>query len=149
MQTSQRGIALIKSFEGLRLDAYPDPGTGGAPWTIGFGTTKGVKPGMVITADRAEEMLQEDLRIFEAAVNGAVKVRICQHMFDALVSLVYNIGGAAFRDSTLLRKLNAGDYDGAGMEFERWVFAGGRKLAGLVRRRAAERALFEGKTPCA
>lgn len=143
MKTSQRGIDLIKRFEGLRLTAYPDPGTGGDPWTIGYGHTKGVKPGMKIAENWAEELLRDDLAEFEAAVNGLVTVRLCQHQFDALASLVFNIGGTAFRDSTLLRKLNAGDYAGAAAQFERWVHGGGKILPGLVRRRAAERVMFE------
>lgn len=143
MQTSQRGVDLIKSFEGLSLTAYPDPGTGGAPWTIGYGHTKGVKPGMKITAAWAEELLRDDLAEFEAAVNGLVKVRLCQHQFDALVSLAFNIDARAFSDSTLLRLLNSGMYDDAALQFQRWNKAGGRVLAGLTRRRMAERKLFE------
>lgn len=143
MKTSQRGIDLIKSFEGLRLTAYPDPGTGGDPWTIGYGHTKGVKPGMKITENWAEELLRDDLAEFEAAVNGLVKVRLCQHQFDALVSLVFNIGPGAFSDSTLLRLLNAGLYDDAALQFVRWNKGGGKVLSGLTRRRMAERKLFE------
>lgn len=145
MQISKRGIELIKSFEGLRLDAYPDPGTGGAPWTIGFGTTNGVNPGMSITADRAEELLREDVKRFEGYVDRLVKVPLTQGQFDALVSFAYNLGPGALEKSTLLDQLNRGDYDSAAEQFGRWVKAGGKTLAGLVRRRAAERALFEGK----
>lgn len=143
MQTSQRGIDLIKRFEGLRLTAYPDPATGGDPWTIGYGTTRGVRPGMTITSARAEEMLRADLERFENAIGRLVTARLCQHQLDALVSLTYNIGEGALRDSTLLRKLNAGDYAGAAAQFERWVHAGGKIMPGLVKRRAAERTLFE------
>jgi len=145
MQTSKRGIELIKSFEGLRLDAYPDPGTGGAPWTIGFGTTAGVKPGQTITKERAEELLREDVKRFEGYVDRLVKVPLTQGQYDALVSFVYNLGPGALERSTLLDQLNRGDYDSAAEQFGRWVKAGGKTLAGLVRRRAAERALFEGK----
>lgn len=143
MQTSQRGIDLIKRFEGLRLTAYPDPATGSEPYTIGYGTTRGVRPGMTITSARAEEMLRADLERFEAAIGRLVTARLCQHQLDALVSLTYNIGEGALRDSTLLRKLNAGDYAGAAAQFERWVHGGGKILPGLVKRRAAERAMFE------
>ncbi|HCJ29398.1 MAG TPA: muraminidase [Pseudomonas sp.] len=143
MKTSQRGIDLIKSFEGLSLTAYPDPGTGADPWTIGYGHTKGVKQGMKITENWAEELLRDDLAEFEAAVNGMVKVRLCQHQFDALVSLTFNIGASAFSDSTLLRLLNSGMYDDAALQFQRWNRAGGNVLAGLTRRRMAERKLFE------
>ncbi|WP_312288782.1 lysozyme [Stutzerimonas nitrititolerans] len=140
MQTSQRGIDLIKRFEGLRLRAYDD-GVG-IP-TIGYGHTKGVKPGMTITADQAVQFLREDLHSAERDIDRLVTMHLCQHQFDALASLVFNIGGTAFRDSTLLRKLNAGDYAGAAVQFDRWVHGGGKILPGLVKRRAAERAMFE------
>ncbi|WP_313489196.1 lysozyme [Stutzerimonas nitrititolerans] len=140
MQTSQRGIDLIKTFEGLRLAAYDD---GVGVQTIGYGHTKGVKPGMTITADQAVQFLREDLHGAERDVERYVTVHLCQHQFDALASLVFNIGGTAFRDSTLLRKLNAGDYAGAAVQFDRWVHGGGKILPGLVKRRAAERAMFE------
>ena len=98
---------------------------------------------MKITAAWAEELLRDDLAEFEAAVNGLVKVRLCQHQFDALVSLAFNIDARAFSDSTLLRLLNSGMYDDAALQFQRWNKAGGRVLAGLTRRRMAERKLFE------
>lgn len=140
MQTSQRGIDLIKRFEGLRLRAYDD-GVG-IP-TIGYGHTAGVKPGLTITADQAVQFLREDLHSAERDIDRLVTVHLCQHQFDALASLVFNIGGTAFRDSTLLRKLNAGDYTGVAVQFDRWVHGGGKILPGLVKRRAAERAMFE------
>ena len=144
MRTSQRGVDLIKRHEGLRLTAYPDPATGGEPWTIGYGTTTGVRPGMTISSARAEEMLQADLQRFESAVGRLVTVPLNQHQFDALVSFTYNLGEGNLRSSTLLKKLNAGDYAGAAAQFERWVTAAGEPLPGLVKRRAAERAMFEG-----
>ncbi|CAI1003581.1 TPA: lysozyme [Serratia fonticola] len=142
LKTSQRGIALIKSFESLELKAYPDPGTGGKPFTIGWGHTKGVKPGDRITEQQAETFLAEDLAVFELTVNSAVKVPVTQNQFDALVSLAFNIGGANFAGSTLVKKLNAGDPRGAADQFLRWKFADGKEMRGLVRRRAAERELF-------
>lgn len=142
LKTSQRGIALIKSFESLELKAYPDPGTGGKPWTIGWGHTKGVKPGDRITEQQAEAFLTQDLAVFELTVNSAVKVPVTQSQFDALVSLAFNIGGANFAGSTLVKKLNAGDLSGAADQFPRWKFADGKEMRGLVRRRAAERELF-------
>jgi lysozyme len=142
MKTGQAGLHLIKTFEGLKLSAYLCPA---GVWTIGYGTTKGVKPGQAITAAKAEELLAADLRKFEDTVNTAVAVPITQGQFDALVSLAYNIGSGAFRASTLLRLLNAGDYAGAAKQFDRWNKAGKKVLAGLTRRRAAERQLFEGK----
>jgi lysozyme len=139
MSISPAGIALIQAHEGLRLTAYRDAG---GVWTIGYGSTGGVRRGMTITRDQAVLRLYHDLDTAESAVNSRVTVPLSQPQFDALVSLVFNIGGGAFRKSTLLQKLNAGDYAGAANEFNRWVKAKGRVLPGLVTRRAAERALF-------
>jgi len=144
MKTSPKGIALIKSAEGLRLKAYPDPGTGGLPWTIGYGSTSGVTRNMVIAEAQAEQMLASDLVRFERAVERTVRVPLNQGQFDALVSFTYNVGEGNFTKSTLLRKLNAGDTAGAAEQFSRWVHAGGKVLPGLVKRRAAERAMFLG-----
>ena len=144
MKTSPKGIALIKSAEGLRLKAYPDPGTGGVPWTIGYGSTSGVTRNMVITETQAEQMLAADLVRFERIVDRAVRVPVNQGQFDALVSFTYNVGEGNFTKSTLLRKLNAEDSAGAAEQFSRWVNAGGKVLPGLVKRRAAERDLFLG-----
>lgn len=141
MHTSQKGLDLIKSFEGLRLSAYRCPAD--IP-TIGYGTTAGVKMGDTITKERAEELLREDVARFESQVLRLVKVPLTQGQHDALVSFVYNLGAGNLSNSTLLRLLNAGDYAGAAAQFDRWNKAGGKVLAGLVRRRAAERALFEG-----
>lgn len=150
MELSRRGLELIKRYEGLELRAYPDPGTGGKPYTIGYGTTRidgrPVVPGMTITEQEAERYLAADVAQFAKAVNRAVTVPINQNQRDALISLTYNIGIGAFKRSTLLRRLNAGDTPGAAAEFERWIHAGGRVMAGLVKRRKEERALFE--TPC-
>lgn len=139
MSISPAGIALIQAHEGLRLTAYRDPV---GIWTIGYGSTGGVRRGMTITRDQAVLRLYHDVDDAEATVNNRVTVPLSQSQFDALVSLVFNIGGGAFRKSTLLQKLNAGDYAGAAEEFGRWVKAKGRVLPGLVTRRAAERALF-------
>ena len=142
MQTSQRGIDLIKRFEGLRLSAYKCPAD---VWTIGYGTTAGVKEGQIITKERAEELLRDDVKRFEDQVLRLVKVPLTQGQLDALVSFTYNLGAANLGNSTLLRLLNAGDYKGAASQFGRWTKAGGKELPGLVKRRAAERSLFEGK----
>ena len=109
----------------------------------GYGTTAGVKQGQTITKERADELLREDVARFEAQVLRLVKVPLTQGQFDALTSFVYNLGAGNLGNSTLLRLLNAGDYKGAAAQFDRWNKAGGKVLAGLVRRRAAERALFE------
>jgi GH24 family phage-related lysozyme (muramidase) len=139
MATSDAGVGLIKDFEALRTKAYLDAVN--VP-TIGYGHTKGVKMGTTITAAKAEALLREDLSEFEAGVNDSVLVPLRQNEFDALVSFSFNVGTAALRKSTLMRKLNAGDYEGAAAEFARWNSAGGTVLAGLTRRRAAERELF-------
>ncbi|WP_115746948.1 lysozyme [Escherichia coli] len=144
MKTSQNGINLIKHFEGLELHAYPDPGTGGAPWTIGYGTTSGVKPGMVITEAEAEALLKKDLYKFETGVSKLVKVPLTQNEFDALVSFAYNVGLGNLAASTLLKKLNEGDHQGAADQFPRWNRGGGKVLPGLTRRREAERKMFLG-----
>lgn len=142
MKTGAKGRELIKSFESLKLKAYPDPATGGKPWTIGWGHTKGVKPGDQITQAQAEAFLSDDLAEFESAVNSAIKRRMTQNQFDAMVSLAFNIGGANFASSTLVKKFNAGDASGSADEFLRWNRANGKEMKGLVRRRAAERELF-------
>lgn len=142
MQTSNKGVSLIKGFERLELKAYPDPGTGGKPWTIGWGHTKGVKPGDQITQAQAEAFLAEDLAVFELTVNAAIKRPMTQNQFDAMVSLAFNIGGGNFAGSTLVKRFNAGDVQGAADQFPRWKFANGNEMLGLIRRRAAERELF-------
>lgn len=142
MNISNNGRTVIKGFESLELKAYPDPGTGGKPWTIGWGHTKGVNPGDQITQQQAEQFLSEDLAVFELTVNSAIKRPMTQNQFDAMVSLAFNIGGRNFAQSTLVKKFNAGDSIGAADEFPRWVKAGGNVMPGLVKRRAAERKLF-------
>lgn len=145
------GIALIKRFEGCAkrrsdglFEAYPDPGTGGDPWTIGWGATgKGIGPGTVWTADQCDARLEADLVRYSADVARALgDAPTCQHQFDALVSFHYNTGAIA--RATLTRLHQAGNHDGAAAEFGKWVHAGGRRLAGLVRRREAEAALYRG-----
>lgn len=137
---SADGLRLTESFEGLRLEAYRDSV---GVWTIGYGHTgPDVTQGLEITSDQAETLLAADIAWAEAVVNRAVKVSITQGQFDAMVDFVFNMGGANFVRSTLLRLLNAGDYFGAAEQFMRWNKAGGKVLEGLTRRRAAERALF-------
>lgn len=133
------GLDLIKSFEGLRLTAYPDPQSGDAPWTIGYGHTGRVLEGDVITAEQADAFLAADLAVFEEGVASSVSVPLTDNQFAALVSFSFNLGLGRLRGSTLLRLFNDGDDEGAAGEFPKWT-AGG--LPGLVRRRAAEQALF-------
>jgi lysozyme len=142
MRTSQKGIDLIKSSEGLRLTAYPDPATGSTPWTIGYGSTRGVLKGMTITAEQAERMLLNDIARFEPELDGLVKVPLSQNQWDALMSFVFNLGSANLASSTLLKFLNAGDYARATDQFSRWNKAAGKEMPGLTKRRAAEQALF-------
>lgn len=146
-RVSSAGRALIKAHEGLRLQAYPDPASGGHPWTIGYGHTSGVKPGDKITEEEADAFLAEDLVWVEHTINALVKVPLTQPQFDALASLIFNIGARAFEKSTLLRLLNSGDYLGASVQFERWVHAAGKVMPGLRRRRREERDLFLSETP--
>jgi GH24 family phage-related lysozyme (muramidase) len=144
MQTSDKGIALIKEFEGCKLTAYQDSV---GVWTIGYGWTqpvdgKPIRAGMTIKQETAERLLKTGLVSYESDVSRLVKVGLTQGQFDALVSFTYNLGARSLSTSTLLRKLNAGDYAGAAAEFMRWNKAGGKALKGLTRRREAERALF-------
>lgn len=141
--TSAKGIELIKHFEGKKLSAYLDPV--GIP-TIGYGHTKTARMGQVISSERAEELLRQDLATFENGIRHAVSVKMSQPQFDALVSWAFNVGLGAARSSTLLRKLNAGSYNGAAEEFKRWNKGtiNGRLvvLPGLTRRRKAEELMF-------
>ncbi|HHW6350983.1 lysozyme [Escherichia coli] len=144
MQTSDKGISLIKQFEGCKLTAYQDSV---GVWTIGYGWTqpvdgKPIRAGMTIKQQTAERLLKTGLVSYESDVSRLVKVGLTQGQFDALVSFTYNLGARSLSTSTLLRKLNAGDYAGAADEFLRWNKAGGKVLNGLTRRREAERALF-------
>lgn len=142
MKLSQKGIELIKQFEGYSSKAYPDPATGGVPWTIGYGTTRGVKPGMVITAEQAEKMLRDDVAKFESGVSSLITAPTTQGQFDAMVSLAYNIGLGNFGKSTLLKKHNARCYTCAADQFRVWNRANGKVMNGLTRRRAAERQVY-------
>lgn len=147
MQTSEKGIALIKQFEGCKLTAYQDSV---GVWTIGYGWTqpvdgKPIRAGMTINQETAERLLKTGLVSYESDVSRLVKVGLTQGQFDALVSFTYNLGARSLSTSTLLRKLNAGDYAGAADEFLRWNKAGGKVLNGLTRRREAESDLFLGQ----
>lgn len=141
LNISQGGIDLVKSFELCRLHAFkPTPND---VWTIGWGRTRGVKEGDFCTQEQADQWLLEDLGDAENCVNKLVTVPMTQGEFDALVSFAYNLGCMALRGSTLLRKLNASDYDGAAEEFKKWNHQGKEVLAGLTKRRTAEQELFE------
>ena len=140
MNIGPAGLALIKEFEGCRLTAYLDS-VGVA--TIGVGHTKGVCMGDTCSQAQADSWLAQDVKEAEQCVDAAVTVPLTQHEFDALVSFTFNLGCGNLKKSTLLRLLNASDYDAAALEFRRWDKAGGQVLAGLTRRRDAEARLFE------
>ena len=142
MKISAEGISLIKKFEGCELESYQDSV---GVWTIGFGHTKGVKEGMTITKEEADKMLEEELLEYEGYINDYIEVPLSQCQFDALVAWVYNLGPTNLRSSTLLKELNAGNYEEAPAQMKRWNKAGGFVLAGLERRREAEALLFLGK----
>jgi spore coat assembly protein SafA len=149
MSVSSAGLDLVKNAEGLSLTAYKDSG---GVWTIGYGHTAGVKPGEKITPAQAQQYLKDDMATAENAVRNDVKVPLTQGQFDALVSLTYNVGAGALQSSTLLKKLNAGDYAGAQAQFGKWVYGQNSKgneviLPGLVTRRQNEADLFGSKGP--
>lgn len=137
---NQKSIDLIKSFEGLRLAPYQDSV---GVWTIGYGTTHGInaktKP---ITQKQAESMLMRDVATFERTVRRAVKVPCNENQIGALVSFTYNLGPGAFLSSTLLKRVNAMEWDDVPNQFLRWVYAGKKILRGLERRREAEALLW-------
>jgi lysozyme len=139
MNIGNKGLEMIKHFEGLELNAYQ---CAAGVWTIGYGHTKGVQKGMVISEDTANEMLVEELKEYENYINTLVKVELNQNQFDAMVSWVYNLGSSNLQASTLLKVLNAGDYEGVPAQIMRWNKAGGKVLEGLTRRRQAEADLF-------
>lgn len=140
MKISQKGVNLIKEFEGLELKAYKDAV---GIVTIGYGSTgPHVSMGQTVTQAEAEALLMKDVSRFEIGVEQLVKVPLNQNQFDALVSFAFNLGLGNLGSSTLLRKLNSKDYVGAANEMLRWNKAKGKVLKGLTRRRVAEKALF-------
>ena len=133
---------LTERFEGDVLKPYPDPATGGAPWTAGFGHTgSDVHPGMVVTPAMRDAWLIKDLAKAEAIVNRLVTVKLTQHEFDALVDFVFNLGDR-LTGSTLLRLLNASQFHAAADQFLVWDHAAGKVMAGLLRRRQSEQSYF-------
>lgn len=140
MHISEKGLDLIKKYEGLKLTAYLCPAN---VWTIGYGSTgKHVKQGMTITEEEAEQLLKDDVSRFEDCINDGIDVELTQEEFDALVCFAFNVGCGAFMGSTLRKLINEGKKTAAAQQFLRWDKAGGKVLAGLARRRADERALF-------
>ena len=142
MKCNQAGIDLIRRFESCRLDAYPDPATGGEPWTIGFGSTEGVCKGMRITFENAVARLLAHLAPLEVQIAHLVHQPISENAFSALTCLAYNIGIGNLEHSTLLKLINAGEFKNAADQFLVWNKAQGKVLNGLTKRREAERTLF-------
>lgn len=154
MNVSPDGVELMHRFEGCRLEAYPDPKTGGDPWTIGWGHTgPDVHPGLIWTQEQADQQFLDDLVTHQNNVEDCVSVKLEQHQFDALTSIMYNVGpGGPRRDgiahlrdgrpSTLIRLVNARDFDRAADAFLAWVSPGSSVERGLRYRRRCERALF-------
>jgi lysozyme len=144
MKINEAGLKIIREYEGLRLEAYLCPSN---KWTIGFGNTfykdgSPVRKGDTITREDAEGLLLHVVNDFADQVSNAVQVSLTSNQFSAIVSLVFNIGPGNFRSSTLLRKLNAGDYHGASEEFGKWCYSNGTRLRGLIKRRKEEQKLF-------
>lgn len=155
LRPSKACLDLIKSFERCerkrsdgKLEAYPDPGSGGDPWTIGWGSTgKDIRKGTVWTQQQADERFAAHVDEFAAKVRGLIGgADTTQNQFDAMVSFAYNVGTANLAGSTLLRKHREGDYARAAAEFGRWNKAAGKVLAGLTRRREAEAAMYRGRS---
>jgi lysozyme len=144
---SAQGLAMTEQFEGLRLTAYQDSV---GVWTIGYGHTgSDVRPGLTITQQQASDLLLKDVASAVATVNRLTTIKLSQNQFDALVDFAFNAGGGNLASSTLLREVNAGNFDLAAGQFVRWDHAGGVVVQGLLRRRLAEAALFQGKAAAA
>ena len=142
MKISEEGKALIKKFEGCELEAYQ---CAAGVWTIGYGSTHGVSEGMVISDERAEALLLEDIADYEDAVNELITVPLSSNQFSALVAWCFNCGINALKTSTLRKVLQAEDYDSVPEQIKRWNKAGGKVNEGLIRRREAESLLFQGQ----
>ena len=144
---TDKGLDLIKLYEGYSSSPYLCPAQ---HWTIGYGAIWGLDGKRVtedhpdISKDQADQLLRRDVRKSQVAVLRLIKVPLEDGQFDSLCSFVFNLGSGSLQSSTLRRKINRGDYIGAADEFPRWVFAGGRKLKGLIKRRKHERLMFIG-----
>ena len=147
MKCSIKGREMIKSFEAMSLKAYHGKTDRAGVFTIGWGHTRGVKPGDVITREKAEELFNADLEPVEKTLNadlvtGRPRPLVTQDQFDALCSFVFNVGSSHYLDSTLRRKIKQGDIMGAAGEFKRWIYSDHKIAPGLIPRRDAERRLF-------
>jgi len=142
MNISQEGLGLIKKFEGCELEAYV---CAAGVWTIGYGSTKGVKEGDNISQEEADKLLLHEMDEYEGYITDNVTVDLKQNQFDSLVSWVFNLGPTNLKASTMLKVLNLGNFEGVPEQMKRWNKANGKTLDGLIRRREAEALLFEGK----
>jgi len=138
-QINAEGLALLRQWEGCKLAAYRCPA---GVWTIGFGHTATAHEGMTITEAEAERLLRQDLALFEAEVERAVDVALTDAQFAALVSWAYNVGVSAMRRSSLIKRLNQGEYDAVPLELAKWNKVKGKVVRGLSNRRAAEAGLW-------
>lgn len=138
-EARDKAIKLLETFEGCRLKAYKCPA---GVWTIGYGHTEGVKEGDTITKEKAREILGQDLLAYHNQLVPLVYVPVTKSMHAALLSFIYNLGAGTCKKSTLFKELNARNYQAAANGFSQYVFAGGKKLDGLVSRRNAERQMF-------
>jgi len=136
---SEKGLQLLKHYEGCELNAYR---CSADVLTIGYGHTKGVTEDMVITQEEADQMLQDEMPEYESYINDMVTVDLNQDQFDAMVCWVYNLGSGNLASSTLLKVLNEGDYEAVPEQMKRWNKAGGKVLNGLIKRRDSEAKLF-------
>jgi lysozyme len=139
VKISEKGLELLKHYEGCELTAYRCSAN---VLTIGYGHTKGVTEDMVITQEEADQMLHDEMPEYEGYINDKVTVELNQDQFDAMVCWVYNLGSGNLSSSTLLKVLNDGDYDGVPEQMKRWNKAGGKVLNGLTKRRDSEAKLF-------
>lgn len=142
LETLDKAAALVARFEGFSADAYLCPA---GVLTIGYGHTHNVKEGMTITKERAMTLLSLDLFERKKAIEQLVRVPVTEGQVIALLSFVFNVGVGNFEKSTLLKKLNAGNYEGASREFSKWIYANRRPLKGLMDRRKIEREYFDGE----
>ncbi len=147
MSAQDNAAALVRKWEGCRLKAYPDPASGGDPWTIGFGATgPGIRRGVVWTQQQAEQRLEQDVKRFVDGVRRLLQRPVTDKQLGAMASLAYNIGLSRFEKSTLLRLFNEGKVEAAGKQFGVWTLASGKRMQGLVNRRADEALVFAGGT---
>jgi lysozyme len=147
-ESEQLVVELLKEFEGFRAEPYPDPATGGAPWTIGYGSTTDLSGKPVtrmtaaITEAQAHQLALRDVVAAFKSISQALKVPLTPHEKAAIEDFIYNVGSGNFLSSTLLKLINQGEFALAAKQFEKWTYANGKVMAGLLRRRLVEEQLF-------